>query len=348
MRRRGKRLRSPRLIDLFSGAGGFTWGFAETGFRPVYALDIDRWAVASYQANFGPHAVCGPIESVRHFPDAEVVIGGPPCQGFSQLGKHAKNDPRNKLWEHYYRAINQVRPLFFVMENVPQLLKSDEFIAFEQKARRLGYDIAADILNAADYGVPQRRKRAIVIGALACKASLPSPTHINPAKTDLFAVGRALWVSVKEAIGDLPLIPDGENWHIGRNPTPKSVERYRHVPEGGNRWDLPRSLMPACWIRKVSGGTDLFGRLWWNQPAFTVRTEFFKPEKGRYLHPQADRPITHREAARLQTFPDDFVFKGSKIQVAKQIGNAVPPRLAQAIAGHVRALVAECNDIGRA
>ena len=155
----------------------------------------------------------------------------------------------------------------------------------------------------------------------------------------LFSSGLDPWVTLKEAIGDLPLIPDEKNWHIGRNPSPKSIQRYKHIPEGGNRWDLPRRLMPECWIRKVSGGTDLFGRLWWGQPAFTIRTEFFKPEKGRYLHPQADRPITHREAARLQTFDDHFEFVGSKIEVAKQIGNAVPCLLGQAIARKVKELL---------
>ena len=110
------------------------------------------------------------------------------------------------------------------------------------------------------------------------------------------------------------------------------------MPEGGNRWDLFNArpdLTPQCWINKKSGGTDLFGRLWWDRPAFTIRTEFFKPEKGRYLHPSAHRPITHREAVRLQSFPDEFVWVGSKIQVARQIGNAVPCLLAEAIAGSV-------------
>jgi DNA (cytosine-5)-methyltransferase 1 len=114
------------------------------------------------------------------------------------------------------------------------------------------------------------------------------------------------------------------------------MKRYMAIPkEGMNRFDLQRlapRLTPQCWIRKKSGGTDLFGRLWWKRPAFTIRTEFFKPEKGRYLHPEQNRPITHREAARFQTFPDDFIFKGSKIEIAKQIGNAVPPLLASAVA----------------
>ncbi|MBI4591605.1 MAG: DNA cytosine methyltransferase [Candidatus Rokubacteria bacterium] len=329
----------PRLLDLFCGAGGFTLGFVWEGFEPIMGADLDKWAVKTYESNLGPHGVCKDIRKIRRFPKAEVIIGGPPCQGFSQLGSHIPNDPRNQLWRHYYRAVTQVRPKVFVMENVPELLKSAEFASFRELAEGLGYRVGADVLNAADFGVPQRRKRAIVIGALNKVPSLPVPTHFDLKSADLFSIDKEPWVTLKEAIGDLPLDPDGKNWHIGRNPTPKSKERYRCIPEGGNRWDLPKRLMPECWIRKVSGGTDLFGRLWWNQPAFTIRTEFFKPEKGRYLHPQADRPITHREAARIQTFPDEFIFVGSKIEVAKQIGNAVPCRLARAIAKEVKRLL---------
>ena len=122
-----------------------------------------------------------------------------------------------------------------------------------------------------------------------------------------------------------------------------SVARYQAIPEEGmNRFDLQKrapDLTPGCWIRKKSGGTDLFGRLWWDRPAFTIRTEFYKPEKGRYLHPEQHRPITHREAARLQTFPDEFVFMGSKIEIARQIGNAVPPSLAARVADVVYLLL---------
>jgi len=143
-------------------------------------------------------------------------------------------------------------------------------------------------------------------------------------------------MTVRDAIGDLSFEPTEQNWHIGRNPTTMSLERYRCIPPGGNRFDLPAHLMPECWKRKTKGGTDLFGRLWWDRPSVTIRCEFYKPEKGRYLHPEADRPITHREAARLQGFPDNFVFEGKKIDVGVQIGNAVPPQLAEAIARHVK------------
>ena len=139
-------------------------------------------------------------------------------------------------------------------------------------------------------------------------------------------------------------VPPPLNLHFGRTPTEKSLQRYQAVPPGGNRFDLQKNapeLTPDCWIRKTSGGTDLFGRLWWDRPSVTIRTEFFKPEKGRYLHPDQHRPITHREAARLMGFPDDFRFSGTKVEIAKQIGNAVPPPLAGAVAQHVRALMDE-------
>jgi DNA (cytosine-5)-methyltransferase 1 len=139
-------------------------------------------------------------------------------------------------------------------------------------------------------------------------------------------------------------VPTEESLHWGRNPKPSSIERYKAVPPGGNRFDLARNrpdLLPACWANKPTGTTDVFGRLWWDRPSFTIRTEFFKPEKGRFLHPEAHRPITHREAARLQTFDDDFIFEGSRIEIARQIGNAVPPKLAAAIAGAVLAMLAQ-------
>ncbi|PZS04633.1 MAG: DNA (cytosine-5-)-methyltransferase [Candidatus Chloroheliales bacterium] len=314
-------------------------GFRQAGFHPVFAVESDPDAAETYRRNFGYHLVCSPIEKLplSMLPTAEVIIGGPPCQGFSQLGKHLDDDPRNQLWHYFLQAVAVVRPLIFVMENVPQILNSAEYEAIKQEAGQLGYSIAGDILNAADFGVSQRRKRAIIIGSRIGEPIFPTPTYAEQPTGGLLP-----WRTVRQAIGDLPLQPTSENLHIGRNPTATSRLRYQQVPEGGNRFDLQRKrpdLTPGCWIRKQSGGTDLFGRLWWDKPAFTIRTEFFKPEKGRYLHPQADRPITHREAARLQTFPDDFIFSGSKIEIAKQIGNAVPCLFARAIAASVRSAI---------
>jgi DNA (cytosine-5)-methyltransferase 1 len=230
-------------------------------------------------------------------------------------------------------------------------------------AEAMGFKVWGDVLCAADYGVPQTRRRAFIIG---CKYF--NPAHVFPPRKTNFAPSKngaqtaflegngylphaERWRTVRDAISDLPApvgteIRDGVpplDLHFGRNPTPMSLARYKAIPEEGmNRFDLQKivpELTPGCWIRKVSGGTDLFGRLWWDRPAFTIRTEFFKPEKGRYLHPQQNRPITHREAARLQSFPDEFVFKGSKIEIEKQIGNAVPPALAARVADVVYMLL---------
>jgi DNA (cytosine-5)-methyltransferase 1 len=339
-----------KVVDLFSGAGGFTRGLIDTGrFEPVFANDFNRWAVDTYNYNFGEHCVPGDINNLLNssikFPSADVIVGGPPCQGFSLLNKKRKGDPRKQLWQAYMEVVRRVQPLAFVMENVPELLASEEYQEIRRMATKMGYLIDAAILNAADYGVPQRRRRAIIMATKFIRPKLPTATHFNPQKSmNPFGKGLLPWESVRRAIGDLPppvgievgvgAVKPPMDLHFGRTPKPTSLQRYKCVPEGGNRFDLQRKrldLTPGCWIRKESGGTDLFGRLWWDRPAFTIRTEFFKPEKGRYLHPSQHRPITHREAARLQSFSDDFIFQGTKIEIARQIGNAVAPLLAYRI-----------------
>lgn len=341
---------SYKLIDLFAGAGGMTLGFTDPdfcgGFDPILAVDNDAAATKTHERNFKSRAICGNIEvwleNTREVPAADVVIGGPPCQGFSLLNKQRQGDARRALWEPFLDVVERSGARVFVMENVSELLRSDEFLAIRRRAIRMGFEVSADILNTADYGAPQTRKRTIILGTKDIRHPCfpPPPTHSK------FSAEQGLprWRTVRDAIGDLPLKPIGTeigsnrsplDLHFGRSPTPKSLKRYRAVPPGGNRFDLQRNapqLTPDCWLNKPSGSTDLFGRLWWDRPAVTIRTEFFKPEKGRYLHPVAHRPITHREAARLMGFPDEFVFVGSKIEIARQIGNAVPPPLAGAIA----------------
>ncbi len=334
---RGK---GPTILELFAGCGGLIQGFKRAGFRTVLANEWDASAAETIRANLTERVAQCAVQEIKKFPSVDVVAGGPPCQGFSNLGERVPCDPRRQLWRHFMRAVGEASPRAFVMENVPPLLSSQEYVEIKKIATELGYNVAGKILNTADYGVPQVRKRTIIIGLQEGTPSFPEPTHVNPAKKDLLNSELPPWQTVRDAIGDLPFEPDGRNWHIGRNPTDKSKKRYRCIPAGGNRWDLPRHLMPDCWKRKTKGGTDLFGRLWWDRPSVTIRTEFYKPEKGRYLHPEAHRPITHREAARLQGFPDDFDFKGSKIKVGIQIGNAVPPLLAEAIAKHVAKLIA--------
>jgi len=331
------RVRAPYdLIDLFAGCGGMTRGFEDSGrFRSRFAVELDPDAAETYRQNFGDHVFAGPIERVEEFPAADVVIGGPPCQGFSPLNMRGVGLERRSLWRQYLRAIEEAEPSAFVMENVPQLLRSAEYEAFVEAAEDLGFTVEGKILNAADYGVPQTRKRAIAIGSRLGSPRWPEQTHFPPGKVP---DGKEEWRTFRDAVRGLPRKPSGKSWHNPRNPRPTSVERYETIPkQGEGRFELAArrpDITPACWLRKKTGSTDVFGRLWWNRPAFTIRTEFFKPEKGRYLHPSEHRPITLREAARCMTLPDDFVLPEdqSMTSVAKQIGNAVPSLLAQRIA----------------
>lgn len=369
-----ERKRSFKLIDMFCGAGGMTLGFTESfghHFKPIWANDFNKYCVETYNANFGSHCVSGDIveilsKSKTVIPEADVVIGGPPCQGFSLLNRNRDDDPRRQLWRQYLEVVEKCKAKVFVIENVPQLLGTFEHGEITGMAEKLGFRVVSGKVCAADYGVPQTRTRAIIIGSRVGDPSVlfpPRKTHYNPNGNgryqntlDFSGNGDFLsepqkWRTVRDAISDLPM-PKGTDirndappldLQFGRTPTPMSVKRYKAIPkEGMNRFDLQRrapEITPKCWIRKKSGGTDLFGRLWWNRPAVTMRTEFYKPEKGRYLHPEQHRPITHREAARFQSFPDTFIFSGSKIEIAKQIGNAVPPLLAARIADIVYVLL---------
>ena len=293
----------PTFIDLFSGAGGLACGFEKAGFRSVWAVEIDPDAAATYEANFGHGVFSGPIEQVKEVPvRADLIVGGPPCQGFSPLGKMspcAAHEEMNQLWRQYLRIVELVNPKVFVVENVPEFIKSAEGHRMMDLARDWGYEVVSGVLNAYHHGVPQKRRRGIIIASRIGRPSFPEDKGVRK--------------TVRDAISDLSLQPTDADWHLSRDPRPKSIERYRQVPPGGNRFDLMTrcpDITPLCWLNKPSGSTDVFGRLEWDKPALTIRTEFFKPEKGRYLHPEADRPITHREAMRIQTFPDDFRWMG--------------------------------------
>ena len=340
---------SPTIIDLFAGAGGMTEGFRRAGFTPIFAVEIDADAAATYRANLGDHVIAEPIERVLsdRLPAADVIIGGPPCQGFSPLGRmsgNGTNDKFNGLWREFARVLQHIVPDVFVLENVPQLLRSAEFRDLKLLAEGLDYRVDAEVLNAADFGVPQKRRRAIVIGSRVGPPRFPQGRRENgPHVRDAIAFLQAP-LGYGEALAPGRL-SKGMDLHFNRRPRPQSIERYRLIPPGGSRFDLMSKaphLTPRCWLEKPNGSTDVFGRLLWDEPSLTIRTEFFKPEKGRYLHPQQHRPISHLEAALLQTFPDDYAWSGSKVSVARQIGNAVPVEFAEAIA----LSVAEMLDAG--
>jgi DNA (cytosine-5)-methyltransferase 1 len=368
----GKRRKQYRLIDLFAGAGGMTLGFSEhfgQPFKPVWGNDFNQYCVDTYNANFGNHCISGDIIDILNdpkteIPKADIVIGGPPCQGFSLLNKQREGDPRNQLWRPFMEIVEKSGTDVFVMENVPQLLDTYEHGEIVGYAEKMGFKVWQDKLIAADYGVAQKRIRAFIIGCRffhPARVFPPRKSHYNPEANNIqlalpgmgddgYLPNPRKWRTVREVIGDLPHpegteireVPPPLNLHFGRSPTQMSIDRYKAIPEEGmNRFDLQKArpdLTPNCWLKKKSGSTDLFGRIWWNKPSLTIRTEFFKPEKGRYLHPEQHRPITHREAARIQSFPDDFIFRGSKIEIAKQIGNAVPPLLAARVADVVHLL----------
>ncbi|MGE2736092.1 DNA cytosine methyltransferase [Mycolicibacterium vaccae] len=356
-----------KLIDLFAGCGGMTAGFKPHGFDPVFSVELNLHAAATYASNFGEnHIFWGDIDDALRgeVPEADVVIGGPPCQGFSNLGSKDVNDPRNKLWKRYLEVVERANPRVFVIENVQRFRQSAEFQLLLDEAQHgmiSRYVLTHGVLLAADYGVAQRRPRTIVIGSRVGRISLPRPTHSKTPTCELEP-----WVTVRDRIGALPerpstnalpdartsffgeVVPGQFKWldlHFGRSPRELSLRRYDCIPPGGGRFDLPDELLSDCWRNKPTGTTDVMGRMRWDAPSLTIRTEFFKPEKGQYLHPQWDpsdpsrrvnRVITHLEAAQLQDFPESYVWCGSKTEIARQIGNAVPVGLAAALARHIR------------
>ncbi|MFI2753685.1 DNA cytosine methyltransferase [Cellulomonas sp. P22] len=373
------------MIDLFAGCGGMTQGFVAEGFEPILAVEWDRAAAATYAANHGEeHVVAGDIAQVptAEIPPARLIVGGPPCQGFSNLGLKDLNDPRNQLWREYLRFVGAARPEVFVVENVDRFSTSPEFqmlLAEADHGALREYELTWAVLNSADYGVAQRRKRTIVIGSRVGRIAMPTPTHMKSPSTG----GELLpWRTLRDVISGLPTNPastelpesttsffgesmpgvfKGMDIHFRRQPLEKSRTRYSFVPPGGGRLNVPTELLPDCWAKKPSGTVDVMGRGRWDAPSVTIRTEFFKPEKGQYLHPQwepakmqqpdspwvqgdpersVNRVITHYEASLIQDFPDDYQWVGTKIQIARQIGNAVPGGLARAIARQVKPYLA--------
>jgi len=339
-------------------------GFRDSGFEVVAAVENNLSAAATFAQNFPSATVYNrDVQYYRDVDNVDVVVGGPPCQGFSNLGLRDPKDPRNRMWRRYVRVVRKSDCSVFVLENVDRFADSIETQALLREAKPggllEGFTLEIYRLNSADFGAPQRRLRTIIIGSRIGHIGAPKPTH-SATRAD----GLQPWRTVSDAIEDLDwtvedtTLPDSviefagkripgafslQDIHVGRRYTQLSLDRFAHVKEGGNRHDLPEELMSDCWKRHKTGSGDVMGRLEWDKPSVTVRTEFFKPEKGRYLHPHMDRALTHAEAARLQGFGDEFVWCGSKIQIAKMIGNAVPPPLAAAVAKQVAKILSAAN-----
>jgi len=337
-----------RVVDLFCGAGGLSLGFRNAGFDLVLSADNDNDSIKTYQRNLGNHALrldlsAGTTGSIgklitESIGAVDVLIGGPPCQGFSIQRRGDTNDDRNDLLLRHVRIGISVGAKCIVFENVPTVLgpRGHKHVSAAITAlEKAGYTVKSAILQAADYGVPQLRRRAFVVAIekkLTNEFYFPYPTHTN-----------ATYRTVRDAIADLPepaenctpdlAIPN----HQRRNISALNLERLSHVPEGGGRLDIPPRLRLAC-HSKDNGHRhlDVYGRMWWDKSAPTITAMFDNFTRGRFGHPTELRNITNREGARLQSFPDSFAFSGDQKSVARQIGNAVPPLLGEAVARAVK------------
>jgi len=334
----------PVAIDAFAGAGGLSLGLLQSGWRVAFAFDNDPIAVDTYRRNVGNHVRALDAtqltgnELLKHAGllsgELTMLTGGPPCQGFSLQRRHPHSDERNLLVGKFLELILDTAPRSFVMENVPAVNSKRgkhliETLVAETRAK--GYDVHLTTLNAVDYGLAQQRRRAFIVGVRDADVPFrwPKPT-----------VDR--WRTVREAIGDLPSPPaDGSphptvpNHYREARLSPLNIERIRHVPEGGGRKDLPAHLELAC-HRNGHRHLDTYGRLAWDNPSGTITARFDSFTRGRFGHPIEHRSVTLREGARLQGFPDEFVFLGTREDGARLIGNAVPPPVAAAVTREVR------------
>jgi len=330
----------PTAVDLFCGCGGLTVGLKRAGFRVLGAMDVDPLSIKTYKANHRDVTLWE--KDIRELDPQELLdalglkkggldllAGCPPCQGFSTMrtlnGALMVDDPRNDLLLEFERFVEALRPRAVMMENVPGLANDKRFEAFLRKLKKLGYLGAHRVLNAAEYGVPQRRRRLIYLAGLGME--IP------------FADKAAKMKTVEEAIGGLPKAgQSGDPLHdMLENRTPKVLEVIQLIPkDGGSRRDLPEEFQLEC-HKRCNGFKDVYGRMAWKEVAPTITGGCFNPSKGRFLHPEEDRAITMREAALLQGFPRRYKFPttDNKSAVALMIGNALPPPF---IAAHGRSI----------
>lgn len=353
------------VVSLFSGCGGLDLGFKWENFDIIWANDNMRDACETYKKNIGNHIVCKSILDIdpEKIPHADLIIGGPPCQGFSGIGKRDPNDKRSSLVWSYLNIINHVKPKVFLFENVTGLKSSrssDGLKVIDKLAEAfegIGYKINIYTLNAADYGVPQKRKRVFIIGnQYNIDIEPPPQTHSEDGK-----IGKK-WVSSFEAISDLGKPNDKgkisyekkcdcdyqkfmrintaeTDLHITPYASKKDIEIIKHIKPGGNYMDVPDEISTKriMYFKKTGGRTTTYGRLDQKEPNYTLNTYFNRPNIGCNIHYSEDRMITIREGLRFQSFPDNFNLVGStKRNFYIQVGNAVPPLLSLAWAKHLK------------
>jgi len=346
-------------VDLFAGCGGLSSGLVAAGFRVLAAIEKDADAAETYSANHPDVLLYR--RDIRRVPairlaekfklekgDLDLLAGCPPCQGFTRLTEGSKRkDPRNLLIREYLRYVRVLRPRVCMLENVPGLLTRgkrlfDELCAGIEKE---GYIINYEVLQLADYGVPQLRKRLVMLAGLGQRIEIPPATHYNPALEDKINPRLRPWRTVRDAIRRFPRPPLRSRvlarkaqakypWHVARDVALEVRKRLRHaIKNGAGRASLPAALRLACHKRRPDGYFDVYGAIEWDSPSPTITSGCTNASKGRFGHPSWPRPITAREAAKLQSFPVTYRFKGTGVEsVARQIGNALPKRFATVLA----------------
>jgi len=372
------------VVSLFSGCGGLDIGFAWAGYNIIWANDTSPEAVKTYKENLGDHILLGDIKELGldQVPDCEIIIGGPPCQAFSLVGKRDPKDPRGNLLWNFYEVVKAKKPVIFLMENVTGLkaAKDSEGVSVLPELLRLfndlGYSVSCFILNAADYGVPQRRRRLFIVGNRdGQQIPIPEPTHTHDLSRQPLIGKRKLWITCRDALDDLSTphtdsdigyyrnSPDCAyqkimrvgNGDIVRNHqmpymSETDMKIIRVVPVGGNYMDVPDDIATQRIknFKKTGGRTTTYGRMNPSEPAYTINTHFSRPNVGCNIHYKEDRLITIREGMRIQSFPDRFeVYSTSKRSAYEQVGNAVPPVLAQALASHLLQFLKDHNGTYR-
>lgn len=337
-------MKTHSVVSLFSGGGGLDLGFKQAGYHIVWAIDNNLDAVNTYKHNLGSEIVYSDLTqyNLNDIPEADVVIGGPPCQSFSLAGNRNCDDARGRLVWRYLDIIKKVSPKAFLFENVVGLMSAKDkdgnkiLDGLLKTFSDIGYHVSWKLINAANYGVPQVRKRVIIVGLKQGKYEFPEQTH-NEFGTD----GKLRYVSVESAIGDLPNAGIASQITEHEYPTMSELDRFicTHVKPGGNYMDIPDDV-PSARIKRLKregGHTTCYGRMLPDKPSYTINTYFNRPNVGCNIHYKFDRIITLREAMRIQTFPDDYTFVSRSKQGKNLIvGNAVPPLLARILATKLR------------